>query len=171
MKQYFIPALFLAGTLFFSYLYLAGPLFGRGGILTGLPSSERSIKYNQLQQLKQETAVKMDIEKQQALINKRLASPDLEAGYDKKNKFHKTEPGYDLGPAATDLDSESSYEAMTLDQRMDEFLARKQEFEEIEEAQKQAYVEAFILEAKKIGFIVKINSDLEIESVTKIKKK
>lgn len=166
MNRYFVPALLFAGTLFFGYLYINEP--GQSAYSTYSQPDSGSVRYNQLQQLRQETAVKMDIESQQAQMAKRIQSPQLDPGKRKKNAFHKTELSSGTDPKTYDLEEASSYEAMTLDQRMDEFLAKKQQYEELEKSQKSAYVKAFVKEAYKMGFIVKVNSQMEIESVEKV---
>jgi hypothetical protein len=152
------------GTLFFGYLYLQDPTD------TLFPQSEEnqgSIKYNQLQQFQQETDIKMDIEKQKAQMNKKLGGPELDPDHQKNNKFHKTELRKEADPRIYDLQDSSSDKAMTLDQRMDEFLAKKQRYEEMEKNQKNLYVKQFIKEAYSMGFIVVVNDKMEIESVTK----
>jgi phosphosulfolactate synthase (CoM biosynthesis protein A) len=51
---------------------------------------------------------------------------------------------------------------------MDAFLARKEQYQMMEKAQRKAYVEAFLNEARKMGFEVKISDDLQIQSIEKI---
>ena len=67
MKYYFVPGLFLLGTLFFGYLYIVGPdpYATNPGVLSP-KTSGNTISYNKLEQYKKEAQVKLDIQKQRA---------------------------------------------------------------------------------------------------------
>ena len=167
MKRYLPPILLLLGTLYFGYLYLQSaedfsfsPSAGQG-----------QISFAELQQLKQETALKMKLDQQRAELEKNLQRNQLSPGAREQGQFHET-PVRDIqDPRAAVLNSPSQTEGLTLDQKMDVFLASKQQYEMLETAQKEAYVEQFIIEARKMGFQVKISKDLQIESIKKIKSK
>ncbi|MEM7646876.1 MAG: hypothetical protein AAF203_08210 [Pseudomonadota bacterium] len=165
MDRYFLPFLLFCGTLFFGYLFLQEPA-PRRQVSTTLPKSG-SISYTQLQQMKKETAIKVGLRKQRALMDKRVQGPELDPSFGKKKKFHKTELNTDPHPVSGDLDDGSLEEAYTLDQRMDEFLAEKQRYEQLEESKKRLYVRQFIQEAYKMGFNVQVNESLEVVSVKK----
>lgn len=166
MKQYLVPGLFLAGTLFFAYLYVFGPVGQEAPISTDLKSG--GIPFGKVEQYRQETAIKMDIMKQQAEVNRHGDRPELDPSYKKNNDFHETTINGSLGPAARDLEDASVTQPMTLDQRMDQFLAQKQRYQTLEASQKQLFAEKFIEEARKMGFEVKINDNLEVIDVKEI---
>lgn len=170
MKTYFVPILFLLGTCFFGYLYLTGSHpdadgaegYGRNGHGNG-------IRYGKLEQYKKEAQVKMDIQRQRAEMEKSIERPLLNPNYGKENKFHEAVINTDVGPAAYDTSEEGSDEPVNLDQQLDAFLAEKQRYEELEVAQRQSYVQAFIREAFKMGYKVQVNDQMEIVSVEKTK--
>lgn len=168
MNHSIVPALFLAGTLFFTYLFINGPVVGGGKSVEKPKSDRRGVSYSRLRNLKQQAEVRRDLNKQQAILNRRGRMPTLSPDYSKKKKLHETHLDRDVGPAAYDLDSGSTARALTLDQRMDEFLAKRQHYEDLEQMQKEQYVEAFIEEARQMGFRVKINNAMEITDVEKI---
>lgn len=168
MRRYIVPFTLFIGTLYFGYLFIQGP--SSSSLDFSAASGQGTVRYNRLQQYQQETAVKMDIERQKLQFDKRASGPEMNPGHKKKNRFHKTELRKDKDPRSIDLEESSDYQAMTLDQRMDEFLAKKQYYEELEKSQKLAYVEQFVKEAYKMGFVVVVNDQMEIESVDKIGK-
>ena len=96
-----------------------------------------------------------------------MEKPLLDPNYRKRTKFHEAPVNTDAGPAAYDLQEEGINEPVNLDQQMDAFLAKKQRYEELEKEQRQRYVKAFIKEAYKMGYIVKVNDKMEIVSVDK----
>ena len=165
MKRYLPPFLLLLGTVYFGYLYLQSPedfSFSPSG-------REGQISFAELQQLKQETALKMNLDRQRAELEKSLQRNQLNPGAREEGEFHET-PIRDMqDPRAAVLNGPSNSESLTLDQKMDAFLASKQQYEMLATAQKEAYVEQFIIEARKMGFQVKISKDMQIESITKIK--
>ncbi len=168
MKYYFVPGLFLLGTLFFGYLYIVGPdpYVTTPGVISP-KTSGNTISYNKLEQYKKEAQVKLDIQKQRAEIEKTVEKPLLDPNYRKRTKFHEAPVNADVGPAAYDLNEEGINEPVNLDQQMDAFLAKKQRYEELEKEQRQRYVKAFIKEAYKMGYVVKVNDKMEIVSVDK----
>ncbi len=168
MNQYIIPGILFCLTLFFAYLFVAGPIGGADIV----DSSDLSgkVSYNRLQNLKEQTKVRLDVKKQQALLEQTGAKPILDPEADKKNSLHQLDINEDYGPAAFDVNKRKSASAMTLDQKMDEFLAERQHFDEMEKLKKQEYVRRFVEESKRMGFEVKINDDMEIVSVKKLKK-
>jgi hypothetical protein len=171
MKDHFIPGLFLAGTLFFAYLYVVGPIDGDPNESTlSVERKAGSIPYNRVQNLKQQTSLRMGLEKERALLDQSQRRANLQAGQNKATPYDPTFQE-DAGPAAYDVDNKRSYEALTLDQRMDEFLAKRQQYEELEKIKREEYVDQFIMEARSMGFDVKVGSDMKIKSVKKIKSK
>lgn len=166
MNQYIIPGLFLAGTLFFGYLYIAGPMGDSSENTMGIDPRGKA-SYNRVQNLRQQTSVSMGLKKEKALLERGGRKPELEAGKDQQSSFHHLDINEDLGPAAKDVDNRKSWEAMTIDQRMDEFLAKKQHYLEMEQIKKKEYVKKFIDEARAMGFDVVINDQMEIVSVRK----
>jgi len=161
-----IPGLFLLGTLIFGYLYIAGP--SSKTISYGEESTSGKVSYSRLQNLKRQTAVHLDLKKQQALLNQNGDRPDLDPGKDRKNNLHDTSIDRKLGPAARDVDNRRSHDALTLDQRMDEFLAKKQAYEKLEKSQRLAYVKMFISEARNMGYEVVVDQEMQIVSVEKV---
>ncbi len=169
MKQYLIPILFLSGTLFFSYLFVVGPPRGEPKKEPAFSVKKQgTIPYNRLRNLQQQTQVSMDLRRQQAVLNKVGRKPNLDPAHSKRHPIHETGLDRDLGPAADDLANEGSREALTLDQRMDEFLARRQQYQEMEQVKREQYVDAFIAEARRMGFRVRVNDAMEIVDVQKI---
>ena len=170
MKEYFVPGLFLAGTFVFAYLYLAGP--PEGGSQKPTQRGEASIgdkaNYGKLQQYRKELLVKKQILKQEALLRKNRDRLDLDPNFHKNNHFHETNLADEIGPAAEDLSRGSYNEPMNLDQRMDAFLAKKQQYEQMEQAQRERFVESFINEAYKMGYVVKVNEAMEVVDVRRI---
>lgn len=166
MSRFFVPAMLFLGTCFFGYLYIVGPQDGTTLNLTR--PGKGSVPYNQLKQYEKETQMKIDIDKQQLQMKKVVGGPQLNPGQAKKNDFHKTQLLKDEDPKAIDLRDPSTLETLTLDQRMDAFLAKKQRFEDLAEAKRKLYVERFIEEALAMGFIVEVNENLEITKVQKI---
>ena len=167
MNRYFVPGLLLVGTLFFAYMYVVGP--NQLDDFDMKNGGKGRVPFNQVQQLKKETEIKMGIKQQRADMNKRLGGPMLDPGKSKRNQFHKTNVYGGADPKAIDLDDNRHNEGMSLDQKMDEFLAKRQQFEEMADAQRKLYVESFVKEAESMGYKVLINTDLEIVSVEKTK--
>ncbi len=168
MKYYFVPSLFLFGTLFFGYLYISGP----SSMTTRLVPHQgkgKGISYDTLERYKKEAQVKLEIQKQRAEIQKSINKPLLDPNFAKQNEFHETVISADVGPAASDTMEESINEPVNLDQQLDAFLAKKQRYEDLEKAQKQLYVKTFIKEAYKMGYEVKVNDKMEITSVKKLR--
>ncbi len=167
MKRYLPPFLLLLGTLYFGYLYLQSP-----EDFSFSPSRRAGqISFAELQQLKQETALKMNLDRQRAELEKSLQRNQLNPGAREEGKFHETPIPDMQDPRSAVLNSPSQTNNLTLDQRMDAFLATKEQYEMLESAQKEAYVEQFLIEARKMGFKVKISKDMQIESITKIQNK
>ena len=128
----------------------------------------KTTRYHRIHNLKEQEAIRAQLNRQKALLNRQGQKPSLDPHFTKKKEFHDTDLSGELGPAVEDLDSSGSVEPLTLDQKMDEFLAKRQAYEELEEAKKQAYAQRFIEEARLMGFDVQINSAMEIMSVTPI---
>lgn len=166
MKQYIVPIIFLSGTLFLGYLYVKGPS-PKHRAMRG-QASKKGVSFNKLQQYKKEVQIQHEIRKQAAEMRKVVGKPELDPGYKKRNRFHHLNLDKNLGPAADELGRGTDDEPVNLDQRMDAFLAKKQEYEELETAQRRAYVETFIDEAYKMGYRVTISPDLEVTNVEKI---
>ncbi len=166
MGRYIPPLILFLLTLYFAFLYLQGPKVP--DFLGNQAPSEGSIPYNQIEQYQKETQIKLSIKKQQAEMNKQMGGPELNPGQSAKNKFHKTDFNKGVDQKVIDFSDQENYEALTLDQRMDQFLAKKQKYDELELAQKKAYASAFIKEARMMGFDVKVNDQLDITSVEKL---
>jgi hypothetical protein len=166
MIKYPIPFFLLCGTLFLAYLYIKGP--GNGETRHSESAGAHSVSYTQLNQLKKETQIKLSMERERALLEKRRERNLLSPGARKRSRFHETPVGEMTDPRTHILDTGSEYQSLTLDQRMDAFLAQKQSFEMLEKVQKEAFVEQFIIEARKMGFNVKISEDLEVQSIDRI---
>ena len=166
MKTYLFPFLMLTGTVIFSLLYIRG--VGPGEHLDIISKQKGSVRYSQLQQLRRETAIKVELESKTAEMNKKVNKPDLDPGFLERNSFHKTEMNFNPPANAKDLEDEGASEALTLDQRMDAFLAKKQWYEQQEASKKKAYVEKFVHEAYKMGFEVQVDDQFQITSVRKI---
>lgn len=171
MKQYIIPGIFLAGTLFFGILYVVGP--PQPGKVVNLreEASEGAVQYNRIEQFKKETEVKMEIRKQQAQMEKRVARPELDPGFAKRNRYHETPINRigNTGAAATELHNPGVNEAMNLDQRMDAFLAKLEDHEQMDKIQRAEYVKKVIAEAEKMGFKVEVDDDMNIKNIQKLK--
>ncbi len=164
MRHYSVPVIFLIGTMFIGYLYLQEP---KEKDIFPLTHSKGRLIYGEIQQYQKETSVKTDLQRKQAEMNKKLNNSEIGPG--SENTFHQTKL---LGPDDPRMDvliEESIEETMTLDQRMDLFLAKRQHYDNMEWATKKAYVDRFIREAYRMGFIVKVNDEMEIESVVEIK--
>ena len=169
MKNYAVPIIFLAGTLFFGYLYIRNPKKKEISSSINSTHSTGHIIYGQLQQYQKETSIKTDLQKKRAEMNKKLNNSEI--GETFRNPFHQTKLIGANDPRMDILVEESVEEAMNLDQHMDQFLAKRQRYENMESATKKAYVDQFIREAYRMGFIVKVNDQMEIESVVEIKTK
>ncbi len=153
--------------MFFAYLFVTGPIGGSHG-QSDLADSTGKVPYNRLINLKEQTRMRLDLKKQQAVLQRTGDKPFLDPGADKRNETHKLDLNDDYGPAAFDINSRNSASAMTLDQKMDEFLAKRQRYEELEKLKRQEYVQRFIEESYRMGFDVRINDKMEIVSVKKL---
>ena len=170
MNRYLLPILLFSGTVYFAILYVIGPQPRTRGVPLPQPARKTgSVPYSKIQQMKQETAIKVGIRKQQADMRKRIRRPELDPSYKLKKKFHKTEHHEGFHPVGQDMEDGSIEEAVTLDQRMDDFLAERQRFEMLEASKRKLYVKRFIMEARKMGFKVKVSENLEVVDVQKIK--
>lgn len=165
MKPYLAPLILLCGTFFLGYLYVQDPVTKTQWL--SKPSG-KTVPYTQLQQYRQETEVKLDIESQRAALDNRLSGPNIDPSARPRKQFHKTEVQRARDPRAFDLEDDVDSQALGLDQRMDEFLAKKQQYEDLAQSQKRAYVRSFIEEARKMGFVVVVNNQMEVESVTPV---
>ncbi len=148
------------------YLYLRGPR--KEAPLVKPTYSKKGVAYGRLQQYQKETSIKTDLQRKQAEILKKLNNSEIDNA--PKDSFHETEISGPDDPRMDVLVEESPQQAMNLDQRMDQFLAKRQQYESMEEASRKAYVNQFVREAYKMGFLVKINSQMEIESIEEINK-
>lgn len=165
-NRYLPPFIMLGLTLVFAFLYMQEPK--SPDINLPSRSTQGAVPYSQLEQYQKETAIKLHIKQEQADLNKQIQGPELSPGAAAKNRYHRTDFNKGIDQRVLDLNESNSYEAMTLDQKMDQFLAKKQLFDDMERAQKRAYAQAFIKEALAMGFRVEVNSDLEITSVERI---
>jgi hypothetical protein len=111
--------------------------------------------------------MRLDLKKQRAVLEQSETRAILDPAAGKLGEVHELDLNTEHGPAAFDVDNRRSTTAMTLDQKMDEFLAKRQLYEELEERKKREYVRRFIEESYRMGYIVKINEALEIVSVKK----
>lgn len=169
MKDYFVPGLFLAGTLIFAYLFVVGPpQQEKAHSLTEKNFQGKTSNFEKLEQYRQEMRVKKDILQQRANLQKRRDRQELDPNYNKRNSFHETKLAEDLGPAAEDLNNGTFDEPMTIDQKMNSFLEKKQQYELLEQAQQRLYVETFLKEAYKMGYIVKVNENMEVVDVQRV---
>ncbi len=166
MNQYIIPGILFSLTLFFGYMFLTGPV---GNSQRPVPKeNEGRVSYNRLRNLKEQTRVRLDLKKQQAQLARTGEKPVLDPNADKRNSRHELDLNEDYGPAAHDIDARQSASAMTLDQTMDEFLAKKEQMREMEEIQREEFVRRFIEEARRMGYEIEINDDMEIIRAKKI---
>lgn len=162
VKYYLAPAFFFIGTVVFIYLYLIGP--------EGSSHLEREVEgttsYLHVQKLKEQARIKLDLKKQKALLEQSKRRAYLEPKSSPKENYQ-----LHLGEGQRDLshDEADSHGSITLDQQMDEFLAKKQSYEALEQAQRKRYVERFIEEARAMGYDVKVDDDMQIISAEKIK--
>lgn len=168
MNQNLIPGLLLAGTLCLGYLYWVGDTPSNHGSLRPNPGQD-AIQYNRVQQYAKEQEVRRDIYEKQAQFNKIKKRELLDPNFRKEETFHESNPQESLGPAARDLSQDKGYKALTLDQRMDAFLAQRHRYEALEKAKKERYVQEFIKEARGMGFHVEVNDDMEIIDVREIR--
>ena len=133
MNKYFLPATFLLGTIVLLFVYSKGVNNGRSTATTG----SGKVPYMQVKQYQQETAMKIGIKKDQARFRKNSATGLLAPAENKQGDYDD----YDLSPeenVGSDIVSEDSYQqAVTLDQQMDNFLAKKQKFNELESMKKK----------------------------------
>lgn len=157
--------------MFLAYLYIKGPEKNNNSLLVSPVHSrkESGVEYGRLQQYQKETSIKTDLQRKQAEVLKKLHNSEMDST--PKEPFHQTEIPDSYDPRMEVLAEESTEQAMNLDQRMDRFLAKQQQYENMEEAARKAYVKQFIQEAYKMGFLVKINSQMEIESVEEINRR
>ena len=155
------------GTLVLLFVYTQGSLKQRKSTSV----EEGKIPYMQVHQYQQETAMKIGIKKDQARFRKDTTTGHLVPDENYNNDFEDT---HDLRPekhvASEVLEDASFKHAVTLDQKMDNFLAKRQKFEELEEMKKKAYVDAFKREARAMGFEVIIDDNMQIVKVKKLKK-
>lgn len=166
MDRYVLPLLLFLGTLVLGFLYIQEPK--KNPVDDFQTRKKGSMPYTQVEQYKQEAAMKMGIDRQRAEMDKTLGGPELEPGRAHKDDYHKTELGDSTVTRAHDFRDEGSSRPVTLDQKMDQFLAKKHEYELLEDQQKRAYAREFVKEARRMGFSVIVNDDMEIESVEKI---
>ena len=164
MQRYIAPIVLLTGTLFLGYLYLEDTK--QDSKKKNISRSEKKIPYGKLQQYQKETRIKIGLHHKQTEMNKQLNNSEINPT--SKNKFHQTElhDGYDS--LAEDLADSGSEQAITLDQRMDRFLAERQYYENMEQIAKKAYVDRFISEARKMGYVVEVNDQMEIVNVEEV---
>ena len=156
--------------MFLAYLYVRGPEKKEDSLLFKPTHSKKGVKYGRLQQYQKETSIKTNLQRKQAeILKKKLDNSEIDNI--PKESFHETEIPDSYDPRMEVLAEESTRQAMNLDQRMDQFLAKRQQYDNMEEADRKAYVKQFVREAYKMGFLVKINSQMEIESVKEIKKR
>lgn len=154
--------------MFLAYLYIRGPEEKSSSFLTKPTHSSGGVEYGRLKEYQKETSIKTNLRRKQVEILKELNNSELEST--SKESFHQTEIPEFYDPRTEVLAEESTQEAMNLDQRMDQFLAKRQQYENMEEVARKAYVKQFVQEAYKMGFLVKINDQMEIESVREINK-
>lgn len=159
------------GTLLFGGLYLFGPPPGDEADNLSLEEgrSGEKVSYTRLQNLRQQAEVSIELKRQKAVMEQTKNHGILSPKKPNQKRLHKTELVYGSGPAEKDIDQRRRYGSVNLDQRMDEFLAKKQEFEEMEKAKRELFVKSFIEEARVMGYNVVIDEDYEIKSVTRIK--
>ena len=162
MNNYLVPGFFFAGTLFFIYLTLTGPAPDSAANGRDTSTTQKGVPYNRVNQYRRETEVAVDIRRERAAIGKERARPELDPSYRKRKKFHDSPVETTQSAAARELDQGKRTEPLNLDQRLDAFLAKKQAFEEMEEAKRREFVERFIKESVKMGYDVQVNDRLEI---------
>ena len=171
MKDYIIPTIFLFGTLFLGWLYLqepdsADPLLK----LEWENKKGKKIIYNKIREYQKETEIKAILQRKKAELNKKLnrGGSEIERVSSPSTEEIKV---FNPTPLEEVFEEESPKEALNLDQKMDQFLAKREFYEAMETAERKAYVEEFIRSAYQMGYIVKINEQMEIESITEIKRR
>lgn len=132
-------------------------------------SGQGAVPFSQLEQLQQETAVRMQIEQERLNLERQVQRNQLHPGARRRSQFHETPVEMGEDPKSYILHRPGEYKTLTLEQKMEALIAAQQEFEQMEQIQREVYVQQFIKEARKMGFEVKITSDLEVESIRKIK--
>ena len=165
MKQHLIPGLFLAGTIVFTYLYIFGEPPKKENHNIRYEASEGKLSYDKLRLLKKETEIKMEIQQNSANFRKKVPRPELDASYSKRNKFHDARLHNDLGYSRS---NDGFDEPVSIDQQFDAFLAKRQEYEEMEEARKKMFVERFIEESRAMGYKVEVDENLQVKNVQRI---
>lgn len=167
MNKLFLPGTFFIGTLVLLFVYMQGAPSRQ----TATAPGSGKVPYMQVHQYKRETAIKMGIEKEQAQLRKHSEKPQLHPSERSHNDFYEGDLVPEKNVSGEDISDKSYRQAVTLDQKMDGFLAKKQKFSELETMKKKAYVDEFKREARAMGFEVVIDNNMKIISVKKIKKK
>lgn len=170
MGRFFLPATFFVGTLVLLVVYSKGTLKRE----TATTSGSGKVPYMQVHQYKQETAIKMELEKDQARFRKESGAPRISNTFkddDDDDFYEGTELSAQKNVGQDLFNDQSVRQAVTLDQKMDDFLAKKQKYDELETMKKQAYISRFREEARSMGFEVQIDENMQIISVKKINKK
>ena len=163
--RFFLPGMFFAATAILLFLYIQGP-----PKKSAEQRRDGKVRYMELEQLKKGTLRKMELEEQQLRMEKRTGGRVIPQGEIDEPSFAEGEPSSAQHFGAKDVADPSNRYSETLDQKMDDFLAHRQQYEEMEKAHREAYVQAFIQEARNMGFEVTINKDMEITKVVKIGK-
>lgn len=151
-----------------AFLYLQdpeGPLRDPSRVGGGLGV----VPFSQLERLRQETKVKMHLDQERLELEQKLKRNQLHPGARRRAQFHDTPLEMADDPRGFILSQPGEYKNLTLEQKMDALIAARQEYEQMEQMQRRAYVEQFITEARKMGFEVKLTHDLEVESIRKLK--
>ena len=165
MNKLFLPGTFFVGTLILLLVYSQGNVKRK----TATTQSGK-VPYMQVHQYKQETAIKIGLEKDQANFRKYSEKSRLHHIANENNDFYDTGLTPEKNRAYEDIADESVQQAVTLDQKMDGFLAQRQRYEELETAKRKAYVDEFKRGALAMGYQVIIDRNMKIISVKKIKK-
>ncbi|MCB0379552.1 MAG: hypothetical protein KDD33_13755 [Bdellovibrionales bacterium] len=150
---------FLLATLVLLFMYLQEPS-------TDLVDGPGSVQYNQINQYRLEAERKIELERGMAEMKRKKSGPKLVPVEAQDVEPLKILP--DRDPHMDDLEEDKTYGPVTLDQKMNAFLANRQAYEEVEHANRQAYVDEFKKEARAMGYEVEINDQMEIVKVRKI---
>lgn len=165
MNKLFLPGTFLAGTLILLIVYSQGSVKRRTATV-----KNGKVPYMQVHQYKRETALKMNLEKDRANFRKHEEKSQLNPSEGQSDDFYDSDLRPEKNTGFEDSSNESYRQAVTIDQKMDGFLAKRQRYNELETMKKKAYVDEFKREALAMGFKVVIDSNMKIISVKKIKK-
>lgn len=162
LNKNFIPLVFLLGTGVLFFL-----TFSKSNNISSDIEGGKGIKYSDIQKTKSEAIRKVELNYMRADQEKRVA-PEVRSGHRRRDFGRPVDLEAERNMGAQDARDDSLQQSQTLDQKMDGFIAHRQQFEAMEKIQKTEYVKEFIKEARAMGYEVIINNNLEIVKVTKV---